>query len=164
VAGATHEGSTEREKMAQDEYLDDDEFVDGTDLVKKLRKQLDAATKALKEQDEEMEGLRAYARESVIADILSEYEVNPAIASFMPEDIELDEESIVGWLEENAEIFGLEAVEQDGSESIDSELVSAAERMSAVEDGAIDPEIGQDLAQRIANASSPEELTQLLQG
>lgn len=150
--------------MAQDEYLDEDDFVDGSDLVKKLRKQLDAANKALKEQDEEMAELRAYARESVIADILSEYEVNPAIASFMPEDIELDEESIVGWLEENAAVFGLEAVEQESSESFDAELVSAAEKMSAVEDGAIDPEIGQDLAQRIANASSPEELTKLLRG
>lgn len=150
--------------MAQDEYLDEDDFVDGSDLVKKLRKQLDAANKALKEQDEEMAELRAYARESVIADILSEYEVNPAIASFLPEDIELDEESIVGWLEENAAVFGLEAVEQESSESFDAELVSAAEKMSAVEDGAIDPEIGQDLAQRIANASSPEELTKLLRG
>lgn len=156
-------GQQEREMMAQDEYLDEDDFVDGTDLVKKLRKQLDAANKALKEQDDELSDLRAYARDVVVADILSEYDVNPAIASFIPDDVELDEESIVGWLEENAEVFGLEAVEE-GSEGYDPEQLSAAERMSAVEDGAIDPEVGQDLAQRIAGASSPEELTQILRG
>lgn len=150
--------------MAQDEYLDDDEFVDGTDLVKKLRKQLDAANKTLKERDEELEEFRAYAREVVVADILSEYNVNPAIANFIPDDIELDEESVVGWLEENAEVFGLEAVEEDDSGEHDPELISAAERMSAVEDGAIDPEVGQDIAARIAAATSPEELTQLLRG
>lgn len=151
--------------MAQ---YDDDEFDfdtdggDGTDLVKQLRKQVKELSSALRERDDQLEYFETVSREQDIAEILTEYGVNPRIANFVPDDIE-DEDQLVSWLDQNAEVFGIEVVEDDGI-SIDPESVQAAELMSAVEEGGIDPQIGFSLEEKIQSASTPDELQAILKG
>jgi hypothetical protein len=117
---------------------------------------------ALKERDEQLEYFETVSREQDIAEILTEYGVNPRIANFVPDDIE-DEDQLVDWLGANAEVFGIEVVEDEGI-SVDPESVQAAELMSAVEEGGIDPQIGFSLENKIQNASTPEELQAILKG
>jgi uncharacterized protein YgfB (UPF0149 family) len=131
-----------------EEYLEydyeDEDNGSGTDLVKKLRKQIDALSKQVKERDE----------------ILAEFTTQSHEASVGPDEIEADEDAVAQWLNEYGDAFGIEAVEE-GTESPDAQ---SYERMSDFDNGDIDPYVGQDLASRIANVGSPEELSNLLKG
>lgn len=150
--------------MAQyeDDDLDFDADASGSDLVKQLRKQVNELSKALKERDSQLEDFLTKSREQDIADVLREMGVNPKVAAFVPDSVE-DTDDLEQWLGEYGDVFGIGLV-GDESSTLDEESVRAAELMSAVEEGGIDPEMGQDLAARIAAASTPEELQALLRG
>lgn len=144
------------------QYEDEFDFDDAenTPLVKKLRKQIESLQKQVTERDEELSSIRVGARKSTVESILEEYGLSPRIAKYIPDDIEADEDAIAEWLYENGEDFGIVAVDENDSD----ESVSAAELMSSVEEGGIDPTVGQDIAARIASAKSPEELMSILNG
>lgn len=150
--------------MAQydDDDLEFDADASGSDLVKQLRKQVNELSKALKERDTQLEEFLVQSREQDIAEVLSEMGVNPKVAAFVPDSVE-DVDDLERWLGEYGDVFGIGLVGDDSS-TLDEESVRAAELMSAVEEGGIDPEMGQDLAARIAAASTPEELQALLRG
>ena len=147
-----------------EEYLEydyeDEDNGSGTDLVKKLRKQIDALSKQIKERDEILAEFTTQSHEASIGEILESFGLNPRIAKFIPDEVEADEDAVAQWLNEYGDAFGIEAVEE-GNESPDAQ---SYERMSDFDDGSIDPFVGQDLASRIANAGSPEELSNLLKG
>jgi hypothetical protein len=145
-----------------DDVLDLDVEPSGSDLVKQLRKQVNELSKALKDRDSQLEELLVQSREQDIAEVLVEMGVNPKVASFVPDSVE-DVDDLEAWLAEYGDVFGVGLV-GDKESALDSESVRAAELMSAVEEGGIDPELGQDLAARIAAASTPEELQALLRG
>ena len=140
--------------------FEDDDLGSGTDLVKKLRKQIDALQKQVKERDEILAEYTTLSHEASIGEILEGFGLNPRIAAFIPEDIEADEDAVAEWLNEYGDAFGIEAVEEETL----SPDAQAFEQMSEFDDGDIDPYVGQDLGSRIANASSPEELSNLLRG
>jgi hypothetical protein len=146
----------------EDDFDFDTEEVSGTDLVKKLRKQVTDLSKALKERDSQLEDYFSMSREQEIAAALQDMGVNPKIAKFIPDDVE-DSDDLEQWLAEYGDVFGVGAVEEAGSYT-DAESISAAELMSEIEEGGIDPQVGMDLAARIASASTPDELTALLRG
>jgi hypothetical protein len=147
-----------------EEYLEydyeDEDNGSGTDLVKKLRKQIDALSKQIKERDEILAEFTTQSHEASVGEILESFGLNPRIAKFIPDEVEADEDAVAQWLNEYGDAFGIEAVEE-GTESPDAQ---SYERMSDFDDGSIDPFVGQDLASRIANAGSPEELSNLLKG
>jgi hypothetical protein len=147
-----------------EEYLEydyeDEDNGSGTDLVKKLRKQIDALSKQVKERDEILAEFTTQSHEASVGEILESFGLNPRIAKFIPDEVEADEDAVAQWLNEYGDAFGIEAVEE-GTESPDAQ---SYERMSEFDDGSIDPFVGQDLASRIANAGSPEELSNLLKG
>jgi hypothetical protein len=153
-----------REKTMAEEYLEydfeDEDNGSGTDLVKKLRKQIDALQKQVKERDEILAEYTTLSHEASVGEILESFGLNPRIAQFIPDDVEADEDAVAQWLNEYGDAFGIEAVEE-GNQSPDAQ---AFEQMSEFDDGTIDPFVGQDLASRIANAGSPEELSNLLKG
>lgn len=138
--------------------FEDEDLGSGTDLVKKLRKQIDQLSKQLKERDEILAEFTTLSHEASIGEILEGFGLNPRIAAFIPEDVEADEDAVAEWLNEYGDAFGIEAVEEE-TPSPDAQ---AFEQMSDFDDGSIDPYVGQDLASRIANATSPEELSNLL--
>jgi len=147
-----------------EEYLEydyeDEDNGSGTDLVKKLRKQIDALSKQVKERDEILAEFTTQSHEASVGEILESFGLNPRIAKFIPDEIEADEDAVAQWLNEYGDAFGIEAVEE-GTESPDAQ---SYERISDFYNGYIDPYVGQDLASRIANVGSPEELSNLLKG
>jgi len=141
--------------------IEDDEDYMGTDLVKKLRKQVDVLQKQLKEKDSLIEEFTTYSHEASIGEILESFGLNAKIAQFIPSEVEADPDAVAEWLNEYGDAFGIEAVEEGGEASPDAQ---AYEQMSDFEDGEYDPYVGQDLQSRIANAKSPDELKSLLKG
>ena len=151
------------ETMAEDyiEYdFEEDDAGSGTDLVKKLRKQVDALSKQLKERDEILAEYTTLSHEASVGEILESFGLNPRIAQFIPDDVEVDEDAVAEWLNEYGDAFGIEAVEE-GEQSPDAQ---AFDQISDFDNGDIDPYVGQDLSSRIKNASTPEELSALLKG
>jgi hypothetical protein len=140
-------------------FEDDEDFSSGTDLVKKLRKQVDQLSKQIKERDSQLEEYQTYSHEAAVGEVLESFGLNPRIAAFIPSDIEADEEAVAEWLNEYGDAFGITAV--DESESVDPDA-QAFEQMSNFEDGDVDPTVGRDIASLISNATSVEELTNFL--
>lgn len=140
--------------------IEEEDDYSGTDLVKKLRKQIDGLQKQLKERDTLIEEFTTYSHEASVGEILESFGLNPRIAQFIPSDVEADEGAIAEWLNEYGDAFGITAVEE-GSDTPDAQ---AHERMSSFEDGEVDPYVGQDLQSRVANATSQEELLKIIKG
>jgi len=141
--------------------IEEDDDYSGTDLVKKLRKQIDGLQKQLKEKESLIEEFTTYSHEASVGEILESFGLNPRIAQFIPSEVEADADAIAEWLNEYGDAFGIEAVEEGGEASPDAQEY---ERMSNLEDGDIDPYIGQDLQSRINNVGSKEELMKIIQG
>ena len=141
------------------ETFEDDDDYSGTDLVKRLRRQVDQLSKQVKERDSQLEEYQTYSHEAAIGEVLESFGLNPRIAAFIPSDIEADEEAVAEWLNEYGDAFGITAV--DESESVDPDA-QAFEQMSNFEDGDVDPTVGRDIASLISNATSVEELTNFL--
>lgn len=143
--------------------LDDDlEGAYGDDLVKKLRKQLSAVTKTLKEREAQVNELMAYTHEQTVAQMLQGYGLNPRISQFIPDDVQTQDD-LEEWLDAYGDVFGIEAVDSGSSYENDPQA-QVSDLMSSVEEGAVDPSIGYDIASKLENASSPEELLNILRG
>ncbi len=142
------------------EFEDDTEDY-GTDLVKKLRKQVDVLSKQLKERDQAIAEFQTYSHEASVGEILEQFGLNPRIAQFIPSDVEADEDAVAEWLNEYGDAFGITAVDESESYQPDADA-QAFEQISDFEDGSVDPNLGRDIQSMIANASSPEELTNFL--
>lgn len=146
--------------MAEYDEFDFEDDDQGTDLVKNLRKQVKELSSALKERDEYLKEFMMVTREQELSEALKEMGVNPKVAAFVPDEVE-DMDDLEAWLGEYGEVFGIEAVDDEGAKP---GSVQAAELMSAVEEGGIDPTVGQSLEARIQAASTPEELAAILKG
>ena len=147
------------------EYTDFEEFEDdtdysGTDLVKKLRKQIDSLTKQVKERDDAIAEFQTYSHEAAVGEVLESFGLSPRIAAFIPSDVEADEESVAEWLEEYGDAFGITAVEEgEGEPDPDAQVY---EQMSDFEDNSMDPQIGLDIASRIGATTNQEDLLKVL--
>lgn len=144
----------------------DDSELSGTDLVKKLRKQINAMNKALKEKDEILSEFQEIAYENSVAETLTEWGLNPRIAAFVPDDIE-DEDELAAWLDEYGDAFNIGSIQEGATDSgyaIDDDALQASELMADLEDGSFDPEVGLDIQHRMEQAQSPEELLSMLRG
>lgn len=144
----------------------DDSELSGTDLVKKLRKQINAMNKALKEKDELLIDYQKVAYQNSVAETLSEWGLNPRIAAFVPDDI-TDEDELAAWLEEYGDAFNNGSIQEETTDSgygIDDDALQASELMADLEDGSFDPEVGLDMQHRMEQAQTPEELLSMLKG
>lgn len=140
--------------------IEEDEDYNGSDLVKKLRKQIDAQAKALKERDDVIAEFQTYNHEAAVGEVLESFGLSPRIAAFIPSDVEADEESVAEWLNEYGDAFGISAVEEGEDQS--SPDAQAYEQMSGFEDNTMDPMIGLDLASRIGSSTNQDDLLKVL--
>ena len=153
----------------RDNYWDDDEeedtetdlYTSDTDLVKKLRKALKAEQKRNKELESSLGELSKSQRERILKDVFSSRGVNPKVAAFVPSDLDASEEAISAWLEQNADVFGFEVQPQ---QEVSQRDVAALRQMDAVTSGALSPDKSEDLAFRVNNAQSPDEILNLIYG
>jgi hypothetical protein len=134
-----------------------DSQLDGSDLLKKLRKAKRNDEKRIKELTEQLEGLSKSQRERLVKEVLEKQGVNLKIAKFVPQDIEASEDAISLWLDENADAFGYEPAQQE----VNQDDVKNMRDMDSATRGANSPTTSDDLASKIANASE-EELLELI--
>ena len=152
-------------------YWDDDEDdqdteveeqMDGSDLLKKLRKAKRNDEKRIKELTEQLEGFSKSQRERVVKEVLDKKGVNPKAQRLILKDLEdISEESVNTWLEDNGDLFGLARPEVTQEQELN---LAALRQQDVVTQMGMTPDKSQDLLNRVMNASSAEELTSIIQG
>ena len=150
--------------MSNYDYEDDDDFdmdSSNNDLVKQLRKAAKQKDKELAELRAQFEGLSKAQRERSIKDALERRGVNQKIASFIPQDIDPTEESVSKWLEDYADVFGIE-LGQNQRTNVDPADIAAYKKMTGTADAGMTPERGADVMSRLMNANSKEELDEVI--
>ena len=151
--------------MSNYDYEDDDDFdtteSSSNDLVKQLRKSAKQKDKELAELRAQFDGLSKAQRERTIKDALERRGVNQKIASFIPQDIDPTEESVSKWLEDYADVFGIE-LGQNQRANVEPADIAAYKKMTGTADAGMTPERGADVMSRLMNASSKEELDDII--
>jgi hypothetical protein len=150
--------------MSNYDYEDDDDFTtddSSNDLVKQLRKASKQKDKELNELRAQFESLSKGQRERAIKDALAARGVNGKIAAFIPQDIDPTEESVSKWLEDYADVFGIE-VSQTQTPNVNPADAAAYKRMTNSADSGASPEHNGDIMQKLMNANSKEELDDVI--
>ena len=151
--------------MSNYDYEDDDDFTNddsSNDLVKQLRKASKAKDKELNELKAQFESLNKAQRERAIKDALAARGVNSKIASFIPQDIDPTEESVSKWLEDYADVFGIETSQTQATPNVNPNDAAAYKRMTNSADSGVSPEHNGDIMQKLMNANSKEELDEVI--
>jgi len=145
----------------EDEDTNDDVQMDGSDLLKKLRKAKRADEKRIKELTDQLDGLSKQQRERTVKEVLEKKGVNPKAIRLILKDIDdVSEESVNNWLDDNGDLFGL-------TKSNDAPAVSDIDRATlrnqdSITQGATTPDRAENLEMRLNNAESAEELISIL--
>jgi len=151
--------------MSNYDYEDDDDFTmedSSNDLVKQLRKAAKQKDKELQELKSQFESLNKAQRERAIKDALASRGVNSKIASFIPQDIDPTEESVSKWLEDYADVFGIETSQTQATPNVNPNDAAAYKRMTNSADSGVSPEHNGDIMQKLMNANSKEELDEVI--
>jgi hypothetical protein len=140
---------------------DTDVQMDGSDLLKKLRKAKRADEKRIKELTEQLEGFSKVQRERIVKEVLEKKGVNAKAARLILKDIEdVNEESVNHWLNDNADLFGLTV---DTPEQKANDIDRAALRQQdAITSNAITPDRMDDINNKIDGADSMDALLDIL--
>ena len=134
-----------------------------SDLLKKLRKAKRADEKRIKELTEQLEGLSKAQRERVVKEVLEKKGVNQKAARLVLKDLDdVNEESVSHWLDDNADLFGIKVPQQEEA-PISQQDLARLRQQDVLTQGAVTPDRGLDLDQRLNQASSAEELLSILQ-
>lgn len=153
------------------EYDLPDDFDDYDDnALSQVRKAHKAATKRLKELEQELQGYRSESRKRSVQDVLTSRGFNPKLADLIPQDIS-NEDEIGAWLDDRADLFqptqaGSEVqVEEQEAPSPDVEVPPWANQFNNVVNAG-QPVAGDEsqLLSMIASAKNPEELNRILFG
>ena len=143
--------------------LEEDEFeFDSNDVLGQLRKANKAKEKQLKEIQTELENLRKEKRERTISEVLTARGVNPKISKFIPQDIDLTEESLSSWLTEYGDVFGVSPTNQSNP-AIPEGFVDNYRKAQETLDAGISADRQQMIEAQMAEAATkgPEALKQL---
>jgi hypothetical protein len=143
--------------------LDTDNGVqlEGSDLLKKLRKAKRNDEKRIKELTEQLETLSKSQRERTVKEVLEKKGVNAKAARLVLKDLDdVNEETVNNWLDDNADLFGIKV---DKEESKMSDIDKAALRQQdVITQNAMTPDRAEDLNLRIDNADSMDALLDVL--
>jgi hypothetical protein len=135
--------------------------MDGSDLLKKLRKAKRADEKRIKELTEQLEGFSKSQREAVIKSVLEKKGVNLKAARLVMKDLDdINEDSVSNWLDDNADLFGL-TVNEDSSK-VSQEDRAALRNQDLVTQNAMTPDRANDIEYRMSQATSEEDILSIL--
>ena len=148
-----------------DDEDDNDDIITGqeteSDLQKKLRKKIRADEKRIKDLEEKLNGYTVKEREAVVKSVLEKQGVNPKAARLALKDLEdVNEESVLNWLDDNGDLFGYSRSEE--APIMSEEDFGEIRRQNNLTQGAKTPDRGEDLELRIDQAQSAEELANIL--
>ena len=145
-----------------DQDTDNETQMDGSDLLKKLRKAKRNDEKRIKELTEQLEGLSKSQRERVVKEVLEKKGVNPKAQRLILKDLEeINEESVNNWLDDNGDLFGLTKPEVTEEQELNR---AALRQQDVVTQLGTTPDKAQDLMNRVMNAATADELTSIIQG
>jgi hypothetical protein len=151
-------------------YWDDEEDDMDTQIpnteegaMKQLRKAKRADEKRIKELTEQLETFTKAQREAVIKKVLETKGVSPKAARLVAREIEGDftEETVSNWLDDNAEVFGLQVQQEQPANTLDR---AALRQQDMVTQQAMTPDADQNLAYQVDNASEEELLAMIYSG
>lgn len=160
--------------MATNDWTDDDDFDDefeapqqqevdpNTKRFKDLRKAKRADEKRIKELTEQLETLSKAQRERVVKEVLTQKGVNPKAARLILNDLsDVNEESVSHWLDDNADLFGLEVKQkEDPQKQAD---LAALRQQDIVTQGATTPNPGMNAEQLLNDATSADDIIRMIQ-
>ena len=132
------------------------------DALKKVRRADRAKEKRIRELESELSSLRKFQRDSVVESVLNEKGVNAKVASFIPSDLDTSPEAINLWLEQNADVFGIQLNRKESV--LNDEDISALRQIDGVTSNALSVEGSNDMMSLLANASSAEEIMEMIYG
>lgn len=139
---------------------DNEVQMDGSDLLKKLRKAKRNDEKRIKELTEQLEGLSKAQRERTVKEVLEQKGVNPKAQRLILKDLDdISEESVNTWLEDNGDLFGLTQPEVNEEKELNR---AALRQQDVVTQLGTSPDRAEDLLSRINNAASAEELNSII--
>ena len=141
-----------------DEF-DDDNTATETDLLKQLRRLEKEQSKKIKELEQQLTGYKVKERESTVQSVLESMGVNPKIARFIPQDIEVNSETVENWVKENADVFGINLEKQ----KVPQDLATLRQIDTIAASG--QPPIGMDdMMLRIDQATDASEILAMING
>ena len=144
-------------------YDDDfDEDFEPQDVVKQLRKVNRTLEKRLKELEDEATTLKTQTRQRTVKDVLTAKGINPKVAAFIPQDIDISEEAVTNWLNEYGDVFGVNQESKEGTSPTQDPALQAQKRINEVVSTGTPPGVDEDAMAKILNASSAAELSALL--
>ena len=148
----------------EDDDLDtdvSDTQMDGSDLLKKLRKAKRNDEKRIKELTEQLETLSKSQRERTVKEVLEKKGVNPKAVRLILKDIDdVSEESVNNWLEDNGDLFGLTQT-QDAPQASDMDR-AALRQQDVITQGALTPDRAEDLNLRMDQADNLEDFLNVI--
>ena len=148
------------EEEDDDLDTDTDTQMDGSDLLKKLRKAKRADEKRIKELTEQLEGLSKSQRERTVKEVLEKKGVNPKAQRLILKDLEdVSEESVNTWLDDNGDLFGLTKPEVNPEQEVNR---AALRQQDILTQNSLTPDRAEDLESKISNAQSAEEILSIL--
>ena len=134
--------------------------LDGDALVKRLRKAKRADEKRIKELTEQLEGFVKEKRHQTVSEVLAKKGVNAKAARLILKDVEdTTEESIDSWLRDNGDLIGYTPQEQNEDTQKD---LATLRQQDVLTQGGMTPDKAVDMATRLDNAGSMDELIHLL--
>jgi hypothetical protein len=138
------------------------EQMDGSDLLKKLRKAKRADEKRIKELTDQLDTFNKSQRESVIKKVLETKGVSPKAARLIMNEIQdVNEDTVSNWIDDNADMFGLQVAQKESaSNTMDR---AALRQQDIVTQGAITPDRAEDTLLKLNNAASAEEIIAMIQ-
>ena len=149
-------------------YDEDDDFLDEDqpqDVVKQLRRVNRTLEKRLKELEVETNTYKSQTRQRTVKDVLASKGINPKVAAFIPQDIEITEEAVSKWLDEYGDVFGVKTEEtskESNSASNVNPALQAQKRINDVVSSGEAPGFEEDMASKILNAKSADELNAIM--
>ncbi len=148
----------------EDDDLDTDVSetqMDGSDLLKKLRKAKRNDEKRIKELTEQLEGLTKSQRERTVKEVLEKKGVNPKAVRLILKDIDdVSEESVNNWLEDNGDLFGLTQT-QEAPQASETDR-AALRQQDVMTQGAITPDRAENLSLRMDQADNLDDFLNVL--
>jgi hypothetical protein len=148
----------------EDDELDtiEEAPLDGSDLLKKLRKAKRADEKRIKELTEQLEGFSKAQREAIVKSTLEKKGVNQKAARLVMKDLEdINEDSVSNWVNDNADLFGLSQAPEESS-IMSQEDRASLRNQDALTQNAVSPDRANDLEYRMSQATSEEDIIAIL--
>lgn len=104
--------------------MSSDDFTDDGEGIKNLRKQYETQAETIKTLNAELEQFRASQRESAVKSVLKAKGLNEKVAAFYQG--EASEDAVSKWVEDYADVFGIQPPAQDDDNAAKAAAVNAA--------------------------------------